>query len=634
MKRKVKQTTGVLLAAAVLFLGAIPVSSVSAAAGTVSIDYATAVATGHPEVFGGNGGGATPQYAQQVTDIGFRTVRTETALHKMFTTITLDDYKNNVNSIQDPSTWNWSIMDANFAWQSTGQKMMLLVTKAPTWLTYSGTEVGVPKDWDVYEDLVKKVIQHYKDRISWVEVWNEPDNESAFTRMGSPYTTKADAYNDIFYHVTNALRSVDPQKTIKIGGPALASGTTWPDYLSYIFSDPRNRDNLEFASMHVYNGTDKISTAVNSWRAKALQYGGKSNFPVYVTEWNYNAGQTGTYGGGTPINTMGDETISYVGQKLTDMFSVGTEGAYLFKVSGYSATYPFWYFYKDGAFSPKAKTYRLMSKDLGLGNGDSSVKSTSFSTITSALGAVNSNGEQIGVLVNSDTVANTASVTLTNTGLPNGTAALAIYEASTANDATAVRNIQLASVSGGTLTATIGVPAGAVIGFKVLSAFTATDDAAVRDGSYAATNQSGTTATTVTVKNDGTSYLREGYFKFNFSSYANSVSAAAIVLTPTLTGQSGITHNVLLVADNSWSEGTITWNTRPAGSTVLGSYTITGGSPITIDVTSQVQSALSSGKQISIKVVSTTPFSSSGQVEYGSGENVDLLMRPVLTITK
>ncbi|WNR46073.1 GH39 family glycosyl hydrolase [Paenibacillus roseipurpureus] len=467
MKASLVRMVSIVLVAAVLGIGVAP-GGASAAAGTVTIDYANTVATGHPEVFGGNSSKEDAGYMDQIKDIGFTNIRFETYVHVMLAGTNLQDYKNNVGNIQDPSTWDWTLMDSRFAWADHGQKILLLVTKAPTWLTWSGTEVGVPKDWAVYEDIVKKVIQRYKDKITWVEVWNEPDNSSALSLTGSPYDFAhlKDAYNEIFYHVTNAVRAADPLKTIKIGGPALASGTTWPDFISYILQDTRNKDNIDFASMHVYNGTGKISTAVTSWRYWASQYG-KSNFPVHVTEWNYDADQAGATGGGTPINTMGEETISYIGLKLNDMFSVGTEGAQLFKSSKYIANYPFWYFYKDGVFSPKAKTYRLMSDKMGLGKGDSNVKFTSSSNITSAQGYINTYGEKLGVLVNSDALVNTATVTMNNTGLENGSAILEIYEASTANDATVYRERKPVTVTNGTITTDISVPANSVVGFKV-----------------------------------------------------------------------------------------------------------------------------------------------------------------------
>lgn len=170
-------------------------------------------------------------------------------------------------------------------------------------------------------------------------------------------------------------------------------------------------------------------------------------------------------------------------------------------------------------------------------------------------------------------------------------------------------------------------------GVTLPNVWTAVDDATVRDGTYAGTNQAGTTAVTIDTKNDLTSYKRDGYFKFDFGSYSGTVSEASITLTPTVAASTGIQNEVALVSDNTWTEGAITWNTKPASSTVLGTYTITSGTPITIIVTSQVQAAMTSGKKLSIRVYSTSPVNSNGNVSYASKESTDIGGRPHLNIT-
>ncbi|CAN7288485.1 hypothetical protein LJR153_001439 [Paenibacillus sp. LjRoot153] len=161
----------------------------------------------------------------------------------------------------------------------------------------------------------------------------------------------------------------------------------------------------------------------------------------------------------------------------------------------------------------------------------------------------------------------------------------------------------------------------------------AVDDTNVRDGTYATTNQAGTTAVTVDTKNDLTSYKRDGYFKFDFNNYSGSVTAATITLKPIVTAMSGIQNEVALVSDNTWTEGAITWDTKPSSSTVLGTYTIVAGTPITINVTSQVQAAMSTGKKLSIRVYSTSPVNSNGNVSFASSESITSTDRPKLTIT-
>ncbi|NOU64779.1 right-handed parallel beta-helix repeat-containing protein [Paenibacillus sp. LMG 31461] len=174
---------------------------------------------------------------------------------------------------------------------------------------------------------------------------------------------------------------------------------------------------------------------------------------------------------------------------------------------------------------------------------------------------------------------------------------------------------------------------GAGIVLTAPNTWIAVDDANVRDGTYATTNQAGTTAVTVDTKNDLISYKRDGYFKFDFNSYSGTVSNATITLKPITAAMSGIQNEVALVSDNTWTEGAITWDTKPASSTVLGTYTIVAGTSISINVTSQVQAAMSTGKKLSIRVYSTSAVNSNGNVSFASSESITSTDRPKLTIT-
>ncbi|GFZ98346.1 hypothetical protein GCM10008018_50750 [Paenibacillus marchantiophytorum] len=184
-----------------------------------------------------------------------------------------------------------------------------------------------------------------------------------------------------------------------------------------------------------------------------------------------------------------------------------------------------------------------------------------------------------------------------------------------------------------TLAPSMGIYEGTGVAGVNPTAFTAVDDSFARDGSYAGTNQAGTSAATVEVKADASSYAREGYFKFNFSAYSGTIGNAVITLTPTAAGAAGIQNRVELVANNTWTEGALTWNNKPTSTTVLGNYTITAGTPIQINVTSQVQAAMASGKKISIRVYNTNAAASTNLVSYASSENSNAALRPTLNIT-
>ncbi|MFC4776645.1 DNRLRE domain-containing protein [Paenibacillus sp. GCM10023252] len=164
------------------------------------------------------------------------------------------------------------------------------------------------------------------------------------------------------------------------------------------------------------------------------------------------------------------------------------------------------------------------------------------------------------------------------------------------------------------------------------NSYVAADDATVRDGVHAGINQSGTTADSIDVKLDVPDWNREGYFKFDFGAFTGTVASASIRLNPTVADGSGIQHTIALVSNNSWTEGAITWSTKPSSSTVLGTYTITPGSPVVINVTSQVQAAMTSGKKLSIRVYTASAAGNTTRVGYASSEHSSTGLRPTLSI--
>jgi len=157
-------------------------------------------------------------------------------------------------------------------------------------------------------------------------------------------------------------------------------------------------------------------------------------------------------------------------------------------------------------------------------------------------------------------------------------------------------------------------------------------DAYVRDGTYATTNYG--TDPSLVVKLDATGYQRESFLKFNVSGYANAGSAI-LKLMPTYVGSdTAVTYTVELVSTDTWTEGGITWNTKPAGSGVvlatLSGTAIQLGVPVNINITNQVKTEAAGDGVISLRIRSNN-LGSLKQVTFGSKEDV-VANRPQLQI--
>jgi hypothetical protein len=147
-----------------------------------------------------------------------------------------------------------------------------------------------------------------------------------------------------------------------------------------------------------------------------------------------------------------------------------------------------------------------------------------------------------------------------------------------------------------------------------------TQNAAVRDGTYATTNFNG--ATTIRVKNDVVNNNRHAYFTFDTTSMG-SVSSAVINLYVVSTGSSASrTITVYEEPTTSWLESTITWNNAPAAGTQIGSFNVstTVGIYYNFDVTSYVQAQRTAGnKVVSFELINNTT-DVNGLVDFASKE--------------
>ncbi|MHB1193643.1 MAG: DNRLRE domain-containing protein [Longimicrobiales bacterium] len=99
-------------------------------------------------------------------------------------------------------------------------------------------------------------------------------------------------------------------------------------------------------------------------------------------------------------------------------------------------------------------------------------------------------------------------------------------------------------------------------------------------------------------------------------------------------GGDGTTYSTF-VADDSWDEGTITWNNQPAAGALLGSWWIWSGYPCSgaykghrvggFDITAQAQAELSSDKHLSIRLHNDGYWLSHYSREHGVGAQMPQL---------
>jgi xylan 1,4-beta-xylosidase len=136
---------------------------------------------------------------------------------------------------------------------------------------YKGN-VTAPRDYDDWETLIKKLVEHWVQRYGlpevsqwFFEVWNEP-NLDAFWKK-----PQAD-YFKLYHRTANVIKNVD--KSLQVGGPATADNAWITEFINYC---DKNDIPADFISTHHYPtdafgkpGDDTISQLSKSKRS-ALQ---------------------------------------------------------------------------------------------------------------------------------------------------------------------------------------------------------------------------------------------------------------------------------------------------------------------------------------------------------------------------
>ncbi len=156
-------------------------------------------------------------------------------------------------------------------------------------------------------------------------------------------------------------------------------------------------------------------------------------------------------------------------------------------------------------------------------------------------------------------------------------------------------------------------------------------DSYVRNGSYANNNYG--SASILTLKKDASSYEREVFLKFDLNSLTTTPSTGKLrlYLDDADTDAAQNTWTLYYVADDSWTENTLTWSNKPTSdNNALHSVSgVSMGNYIIFDVYNQLISEYHGDKVLSLRLVSTTSGSQTTS-HFASKENLILSNAPQL----
>ncbi|GAA0616281.1 hypothetical protein HPO96_00420 [Kribbella sandramycini] len=475
MIRLLATALSTLLTAAALQAPAAAEPVTTTAATTLTADFSVADGPGYAEVFGsGINVPALTDTAKIDTlhQAGTRFIRGDAYLQHILPDTTIAGYLAGIGkagSVADPTTWNWD----NYAWvdehHKRGTKTVLIMSYSIDWLGYTpgdGNDYSPPRGADgfrVYEDVIAKIYQRFRGKVDLIEIWNEPDLHGFLNVTNSPWPLtdagRLEAYAKIYAHAHKAIRSVDPD--IPIGGPVSSGsgpGLSWVDRL---LPRPELQGKFDFLSYHEYALYQEGRTeSVDRFRQRAAALG-YPNMPVYVTEWNYSAAYTEV-----PMNASDARNLSYSALRLTNLYNQHANGANVFADNDESIVPSFYGVHRNGLLPPRARAYQLLSRDLGLGDGVSTIRRTSTPpNLFTGFGAVTTaGGDNVAWVVND--AAQPLEVDVQLKGLGGNTVAN-LFEASPNQNPVTPKSSLPLQVTNGAATVHLSVPPYSVSGIRL-----------------------------------------------------------------------------------------------------------------------------------------------------------------------
>jgi hypothetical protein len=426
------------------------------------------------------GGAQLPSFTHSQTilplyeDAGMNAVRADFWIESIVPSLASpEDYKNNINDCRNADKWNYANLELLVLAKKAGMTTMAIIAYCPSWLSYTGNEKGVPRDMDIYADIVRKIYSRYHQYIDYVEFYNEPGY--FFSIQNSPYTSVGQALADMYVACYDVVQAVSPGKPM--GGLSVVTqsdggvgGSTNTDF----FADTRiTHSNFNFYSHHVYSdyGIETSKETVSRVKNQLAKFG-FGDLPVWFTEWSSSINSAAD-----TIYYTGSKSHTFVGKCLVNWMRDGLTGAHHWnflqgktigtKEPGANTDAHGMYAWnsstKEGSLLPKACVFKLLSRSLGLGKNTNRVLQIN-NTVSSSINAIalkNADGNLVVVAVNEENTPRLVRLEISNFAVQNAEQYTVTF---TQKGETSVA---LSVAAGNPAIITVEVPAASVTGVKL-----------------------------------------------------------------------------------------------------------------------------------------------------------------------
>jgi len=233
-----------------------------------------------------------------------------------------------------PGAWDWTFTDAAMR-ALIGRNINVLGVLGPSvgWATSEPNDTPndvsyYAPDQDAFVEYARGVVMRYKRYVKHWEIWNEPDHPIFWRPAPDPA-----AYTTLLIRTAAAIKAVDPEATVLIGGINPFDTT----FLRTV-AEQGGWGSFDIIAIHPYIDPyspedGNLVAAADGVRALAERYGRK---PVWVTELGWSSGP-----GDRDAQGLTDEEFqaSYLVRAMLTLWRAGVERV-------------FWYSFKDDPGNP------------------------------------------------------------------------------------------------------------------------------------------------------------------------------------------------------------------------------------------------------------------------------------------
>ena len=154
--------------------------------------------------------------------------------------------------LPSPERYHFDTLDQNvdLILKADAKPLMAIAFKPKALFPVIDQDVVEPKDWKAWEELIFRLVKHYKDRGAGIEYWEVGNEVDIGEDGGCPYRFKPDSYVRYYQHTAAAILRADPDA--RVGGPALANFRS-PILPALVEAAAAGKIPIHFVSWHIYS---------------------------------------------------------------------------------------------------------------------------------------------------------------------------------------------------------------------------------------------------------------------------------------------------------------------------------------------------------------------------------------------